>query len=324
MIEPPYPSVHAPAPSHGTIAASEGQLRADLAHGDTVMASFSPILRHLMANDDHSVFADEVIARIRGMQHHIAVQLANLGRNGEQTEQAHGLIDALTTSLIDIPGFMEHLHGLALEWQLTEKLRVRLALDPVLPPLIQSLIASPDHTTAGNAMNLLTAQARFCQHQQRMQLPLAELPGDLLHRSLLALRAHGSAQTEGDFDALEAGFRATFDEGRSRLGLIARIVAGMGGGAVAALSLSHAGVAMFLSVLAMASGQSRNATVFATNQGQMTRLAVALRAGGLKPTAVAEQLLAIHPECPQPQGIEMISADQAALMLSGAALYRGQ
>ena len=45
----------------------EQVLREELTRGDAILASARPILRHLLANDDHALFSDEMIARIRGM-----------------------------------------------------------------------------------------------------------------------------------------------------------------------------------------------------------------------------------------------------------------
>jgi hypothetical protein len=67
-------------------------------------------------------------------------------------------------------------------------------------------------------MNLLAAQARFGQAQRRMRLPLAELPGDLLHGALIAMRH--VVGTESTADA-----RATLPKRRSAQ-VMTRAVAG--------------------------------------------------------------------------------------------------
>ena len=53
----------------------EAVMRVELAHGDALVGTIAPILRHLLANDEHSVFSDEIIARVRGMLSDLAVQL---------------------------------------------------------------------------------------------------------------------------------------------------------------------------------------------------------------------------------------------------------
>lgn len=304
----------------------EDVLRAELAHGDALIGTVAPILRHLLANDDHSLFSDEIIARIRGMLDDVARQLLDAlavagGLDGDGDHPAEQR-DALIGVFIADPAFLAHAHALALEWQMTERLEARLSLDPVLSPLLQALIASPDNATAATAMALLAAQARFAQSQRRMQLPLAELPGDLLHTAIRTLYSAASGRDDLA-SAAEAGIRADYDEGRGRLGLIARVITGMGGGAMAALSVTHAGAAMFLSALALASGQERDLAVLATNEGQLARLALALRASGLKPLAVEEQFVSLHPEVELPAGFDQLGADRAAGLLARSAVVIG-
>ena len=298
--------------SGGTV---ENVLREALDHGDAVLGTIAPILSHLLANDDHSIFSDEVIARVRGMFADAARQLldavAQAAGTGEGRESDPARIDALALDLARVPGLLGHIHALALEWQLTERLHTQIGLDPVLSPLMQALIASPDAATAAAAMHLLAAQARFAQSQRRMQLPLEELPADLLHGCLGALHTQ-----VGDGAAAEAAIRSRFDEARSRAGLIARLITGMGGGALAALAVGHGGVAMFLSALALANAQDRDLAVRATNDSQLARLALMLRAAGMKPAAIEEQFLALHPEVVLPPGFDALGADRAAAILA--------
>lgn len=292
----------------------ESRLRDALAHGDAVLGSVAPVLRHLLASDDSGLFGDAILARVRGMIADVARQLCDhvRGAGGEGPDPV-----ALTAAITDNPAFLSHVHALVLEWHLTELLQARLALDPVLSPLLQALIASPDETTAAHAMKFLAAQARFGQAQRRMRLPLAELPGDLLHGALLALRGVARTQAEAGATA-EAAIRAGYDEGRSRLGLAARLVTGMGAGAVAALSLHHAGAAIFLSALATAAGQDRDLAALATSETQRTRFALALCAAGLKPAAIEEQLLVLDPDAVLPEGLDRLAPERAAALLAMA------
>jgi hypothetical protein len=300
-------------------------LRDELSHGDALIGTISPILRHLLANDEHSVFGDDIIARVRGMMSDVARQLLDqlaIGAGaGEERDHLPAHVAALVDSMVAHTGFLGHVHALALEWQLTERLQARLALDPVLSPLLQALVASPDPGVASSAMALLASQARFVQAQRRMQLPLSELPGDLVHAAVLAMRGH--AGNDEAAAAAEQAIRASYDEGRSRLGLISRLITGMGGGATAALSISHAGTAMFISALALGSGQDRDMAVLATNEGQLARLALALRAAGLRQQAIEEQFVSLHPEVALPPGFEQLGSDQAAALLAHSAAYPG-
>jgi hypothetical protein len=313
----------------GTADAVEAALREELAQGEAVAGTIAPILRHLLANDDNALFSDEIVARVRGMVGDVVGQLldrrAAPDGAGEPREHDPEAVAALTEAMVAGPAFLCHVHALALEWQLTERLQARLALDPVLPPLLQALIASPDPATAALAMQFLAAQARFGQAQRRMRLPLAELPGDLLHVALLSMRALAGADGAADAQAAaaEAAIRADYDEGRSRLGMISRLVTGMGGGAVAALSIGHAGVAIFLSALAIGAGQDRDSIALSTNEAQLARLALALCAAGLKASAIEEQFLAIHPDTTLAEGIDRLGPDRAAALLAAARAFAG-
>lgn len=297
-------------------AGESARLEAMLAQGDAVLGTIAPILRHLLAHDDHSMFSDEIVARVRGMAADVARQLLD-ALDGEELRAPMDdpATDELAQLLTGSSPFLCHVHALALEWQLTERLQVQLALDPVLSPLLQALVGSSEPATSGIAMNLLAAQARFCQAQRRMQLPLGELPGDLLHGALLALRTH-AATDDTRAEAAEKAIRSDYDEGHGRLGLISRLVTGMGGGMIAALTVEHAGAAIFLSALATASGQDRDTAVLATSEGQGARLALALRAAGLKPQAVEEQFLTLNPHATLPRGIDRFGAHRAAEILS--------
>ena len=305
----------APVPVEPTV---EDVLRDELAQGDAVIGTITPILRHLLANDDHSLFNDEIIARVRGMVDHVARQLldavADVQGGGTGRDHAEETIGYVVSALTERSALLSHVHAQALEFQLAERLHARIALDPVLSPLLQALIASPDSGTASAAMTLLAAQARFVQAQRRMQLPVGELPADLFHAVLQVLR-----NTAGEPEALskaEVALRTRYDEGRSRLGLLARLVIGMGGGATAALAIGHAGVGLFLTALSLGAGQDRDLTALASHEGQLARLALALRAAGVRPDAIEEQFLAIHPDISLPEGFSGMGADLAAAMLS--------
>ncbi|PKB25540.1 hypothetical protein B0I00_0742 [Novosphingobium kunmingense] len=321
MIASDVPAV--PPPS------AEDLLRDELAVGDAQLGTYAPILRHLLASDEHSVFSDEIIARVRGMMADLARQVVEdmAASTEDDMLRSHDpvAIGALVARFAGHEGLLKHCHALALEWHLTQTLQGRLALDPVLSPLLQALIASSETTTASQAMALLAAQARFAQTQRRMQLPLAELPGDLLFAVLVALRAYGAEDPQRS-DACaraESAIRARFDEGRSRLGLMSRLLTGMGAGLTAALSVSHAGAGLFLSALAMATGQDRDHVVMTTSEGQYARLYLSLRAAGLKPHVVEEQFMALFPDVTLPDDFDQLGADRAAALLAGAGHYAG-
>src|SRR6185369_8416182 len=132
-----------------------------------------------------------------------------------------------------------------------------------------------DGNTAGLAMAVLAAQARFQQHVRRMELPLHELPGDLFHLALTLMRSQ--AGTEDDrAEGAERQLRGEYHEGTGRLGLIARLVMGMGENASRALAIDHAGLGIFATALSMASGQERDLVLLSVAERRHARLALSL------------------------------------------------
>ena len=298
----------------------EAVLREDLAHGDIVLGTIGPILGHLLAQHDNSLFSDEIVARVRGMIGHVARQaLSSAALDADEAVDRDPSIEAqLVAELAANVHFLVHCHALATEFGLTRRLEQRSGIDPVLTPLMQALIASDDRSTASLAMMLLAAQARFMQQQRRMELPLNELPADLYHFVLTTWRTiadQSTGQVSADAEA-EQRLRATYDEGNSRVGLLSRLISSLGAGVSAALSVSHAGVALFVSGLAAASRQERDLTVLATHESQLARLALALRATGMRAKDVEEQFVYLHPEVSLPEGFEFLRGDRAASLLA--------
>ena len=297
----------------------------ELAAADLAQANVGPILRHLLGNDDHALFSDRIVAQVRAqiedLAHQLAMSLETALGHADPREAANETAPQLAAAFIDSPPILAHAHALALEAQLAERLATRLSLDAVLSPLLQALIASAEPNTAATAMALLAAQARFVQAQRRGELPLAELPGDLLHTALLIMREHAAGDDPARnriVGVLEAAIRGNFDEAANRLGLLHRLVGGMSGGAIAALDVGHAGVALFVTALGLGAGLERDSAVLATSEAQLPRLALALLASGAKPAAVEQQFVALHPEIALPDGFETLRADRAAALLAGS------
>jgi hypothetical protein len=307
------------------ISSFEEDIRAELARGDLAIGSTAPVMRTLLSNSDPLLFSNEIVARVRGMLSHLARQL--LAVQAEEAGAADPLAiprsqaNDLTAILAADSGLLRHVHALALECQLIERLQVQNGLDGALTPLLQAQVASPDASTAETAMATLAAQVRFLQHSRRMELPLEELPADLFHVALQALAAPTEPESAGR--AL-ARLRGGYDEGRSRRALISRLVTGLGTTSAAALSVDHAGIAIFLSALALASGQDRDIVVFSTSGSQVARLALALRAAGLKRQEAARQFLFFHPELALPEEFEALGAHAAAGMLVSADPFAGE
>lgn len=292
----------------------EAALRDELARGDAVAGTVAPILRHLVTAGDVSLFSEEILARVRAMLADLAIELLD-ALVGPDSHRAHspGEIEVVGGALLDNAALLTHLHALALEWQLTERMQARLALDPVVSPLLRGLAA----THQGPSMPFLAAQARWCQAQRRMKLTLCELPADLLNVALYTLRMLAGAEPElaERATAAESGIRASYDEAATRAGLAAQLVTYLWQRSDA-LCISQAGVALFLTALAMGSGQSRDAAALSTHEAQLARYALALRAAGLEPAAVEEQFLTVHPDILLPVGFERLATDRAAAILS--------
>ena len=299
----------------------EDMLRGELAQGDVILSTARPILRHLLANDDHALFSDEVIAKIRGMMVHLARQLLfALGeelKKDDREDFVKQRQDALATRLLEDTAFLGHAHALSIEAQLAERLQARSGIDPVLSPLLQELAASGEEADAAAAMRVVASQARFMQHQRRMELPLGELPAELFHAATRALKTEqvdypSEAQTVCD------RLRAGFTESERRVGQMARLVMAMGSNAKRALAVDHAGLAVFSTALHMASEQDRDVMVLSLGENQCARLALSLRAAGLGQSAVEEQFLYLHPEITLPAGFDALRADRAAALLTSA------
>lgn len=285
-----------------------------------MIATARPILRHLVANDDQGLFNDEAVTRIRGMMTHVATQLlfvqAGVIEALDPAAYAAEREEDLVQALFEEGALLAHAHALTLEAQIAERLRARGGIDSVLTPLIQELAAAKEGETAALAIAVLAAQARFMQQQRRMELPLGELPGDLLHAALVLLRALGGSDEQAV--EVERRVRGSYDEGSSRLGLLTRLIMTLGPRATRALSIDHAGLALFATALALASAQERELTVLSFADRQFARLALGLRAAGLRQQAVEEHFLYLHPEVALPEGFDTLRPDRAAALLAGS------
>jgi len=296
----------------------EAILRDQLVREERALGSVVPVLHHLLASEGQTLVSEAVLARVRGMLADLAAQLlaAADGRDAAlrfSGESDHAARDALGDTLAGDPALLSFCHALATESQIAQRLQQGSGIDPVLSPLLQELIASDEPEIAELAMNMLAAQSRFIQSQRRMALPLGELPAELFH-SLLA----GPARQVNDAAGI-ARLQHTYDEGMSRLGLLARLVSAMRRGAVAALALDHAGLALFASALAALARQPREATVIACHEGQSARLVLGLRAAGLGQEAIKRQILLIEPSARRAPSIGNVSPEQARQLLAAGA-----
>lgn len=291
---------------------AEHPLRAALARGDASLARSAPALHHILAAQDRSLVSEAVVAQVSGMLADLARQLfAALGESGSERL----FQDAMTDRLLQIDELRAHCQALTLEWRLALRLESELAMDPVLSPLLQSLIAEGDSDTGAIAMAALAAQARFAQAQRRMQLPLGELPAELFHAALLAAREVAAPAVPDAATRAEARLRAGYEEGAGRLSLLARLSASAGG---QALIIEEAGVALWLSALAARSGENRDRTACAAADPLLGRLLLTLRAAGVSPTDAERQALRVQPDAALPHGLEDVGTREAAQWLAEA------
>lgn len=295
----------------------EAALRRDLVRGDAAAASALPVLRYLVAADQHAAFSEEILARVRGILANIAGQLLDaLIGSADRRAHAPEEIAVLTRAFLDEPVLLAHVHAVSLEWQLTERLQERIGLDPVAAPLVQDRAIVGDEAARG----FLAAQARWCNAQRRMALPLAELPDAVLEAVLAILRTLvGAEPTLSErARAVETEARRDHAAASSRLAWAGRLAADLP--PEATLSIAQAGVALFLTALSLRSGEARDVAVMATQPGQQARLALSLLATQLPAALAEEQVAAIHSTADIPLGLSGIDAWRAASILSNGAV----
>lgn len=291
-------------------------LSGELSRAAKGLAATLPVLRHLLVSDAPSLLNEVVVARVRGMLGDLAGQLY-LGVRLPQAPASTGAeaeaLAAIEARLTEHESLLGHLHALALESHLAERFEQRLTLDPVLSPLLQELIASDDQVVAELAMATLAAQTRFMQSQRRMELPLVELPADLLGAAL----ACSDGLTHPNAGGHIAALTDQYDEGATRLGLLARLIIAMRRAVVAGLSFDRAGLALFASALSATSGQDRRLAVLACHEAHSATLALALRATGFDGAAIERQVMLISALSPGVSEAAALSIAEARGRLSG-------
>jgi len=277
-----------------------------LAAADHRLAACGAVLERQVALGPSRLLDDRTVIRVRAMACDLAAQLV-----GADTALADPVRDLLAANR----AILLHLHALAVETQLAAALSARRAIDPVLPPLVRRRLdaAAVGDDVAALTTALLAAQTRLGKALRRMRLPLGELPADLQHLAHAIRDAARADHGAADLQPLPA----PHDEARGRLALLRRVLAGLGDDMALALRIDDAGVPLFFSALALASGFSREAVVLASAEDDAIRLALLLRAAGLNRDEAAGQLLAIRPDAEA--GLVMLAADAHAAerLLSG-------
>lgn len=296
-----------PSSTPGTAPVSD-VLRAQLAQGSLVLETLAPIMQHLLASGAGTLFSEAMVARTRGMIAHLAEQLLTEQQPGEQ-EQRSELAAALFGRLAGQPELLVHCHARALEWYIGQQLKERGVVDPVLSPMLQSLIASQDAAIAELAMNALASQARFELQVRQMHYPLDELPRDQLAIALECL-----SKVSGDTDLVEK-LQPARDDHSVRADLFDRLVQKIGTDGDDTLKLDCSGLPVFISAIGRATGQSRDSIAQTCDSRQSVRLALSLRAAGLSASETVRQLLQLNPDTTPPADLVAIEPAEASATL---------
>jgi hypothetical protein len=295
----------------------------ELARANQALSQVGTGLRYRLENPRSGLLSDRIVAQVHGFLDSLAAQVFAVSGGGEALT-GMGLddpVEALADALGADPLVSNHVHALALEVELTDRLAARLKVDPVLPPLLKRLTASARLEAAAAAVVLRDAQARFGQAGLRSELPLAELPGDILDAALRTREtqlAQASVPPDGTPGRPSVDWRVRGERSDNRLELLRRTVAALRADADAALDVAEAGVALFVTALALGSGLERDVALATTVSGQEVRLVLALVACGLGAGSVRTQFLALHPDAWWPEGLALPDARQAASLLSAS------
>ncbi len=300
--------------------AIETILRDELARGDTALSGVAPVLAHMLSGSGGSLVSEAIVAKLRGMLSHMASQLLGSKTPDFNADEA----DRLAAALANDSAILSHCYAAAIEGHLAGRLERKTALDQILTPLMQELIASENSDVAELAMAAMAAQSRFVQYQKRMHLPLTELPAELF-QSLLHNWAQAPENTanEAEIAATRAGtdqLKVAYDEGATRVGLLSRLVSAMRGGARASLELEHAGFALFTTALGTLTRQARELAVLSCHERQSARLALGLRAAGMIEREIERQFALLHPDQQLPGGFDDLLPDRAQSLLGHGAM----
>lgn len=290
MTEAPLSSRPATGPVPDAVAA--------LREADHRLASAGRLVAQRVIHGPSRLMDDETMARVGGLLADLAAQ--ELALTGQGHDQAK--VRRLAAMLAEEPAILLHCHALVIEWQLAAAGRA----DAVLPPVLcEALERGGDRDEVAVIVpDVVAALTRVDEALGRMALPWSELPGDLQH---LAIGLRHALLAESGQDA---GPLRPVAAGEGRLALLARLPGAMGDRAGEALDLDRAGVALFLTALALATGVPRELVAIATAEDNPIRLALLLRAAGLGRSAAIAQLLLIRPDA-DPALVDA-AADRAA------------
>ncbi|MXP25293.1 hypothetical protein GRI39_04440 [Altererythrobacter indicus] len=253
-----------------------------------------------MTIDDPLLFSDRIVAHSRGMLSNIAYQLVTYlednSNNNNKISVFSDKVDELYNSLLSDQEVLDFVHAEALEWQLADRLETQLGLDPVTPPILQELVRSDQVELAQLAKDVQAVQANAAQMARRMEMPLKALPADIFHKVLLIFeKGYIETQQAHTVAQLCVSLRETYAERKRRINKIARMLLLMGRRLREALFIEKAGVAIFSTALAAASGEERRRLIYTLSESQASRLGLTMRAAGLSEEEINEQIALLHP-----------------------------
>ena len=105
----------------------------------------------------------------------------------------------------------------------------------------------------------------------------------------------------------------------TRRGRLAHLVDTLGEDETEALAIDHAGLGIFATALALASGTDRDLTVLSLAENQYARLVLSLRAAGLDRADLERQFFLLHPDISVPGEIAQLPLPRARMLLAGDA-----
>lgn len=281
------------------------EIAAALRAADHRLASVGSAAAHRVAHGASPLLEDEVVVRLGALLGDLAAQALGFAGLGHDP----ALVRRLTAMLADERTILIHCHALAIEWRLTSALAAQGRIDAVLPPIVQAALV-PDSgyaEAAAIAPRLIAALTRVNESLRRMALPWGELPGDLQHR-VIALR-NALLVESGIDDIAPMPWAAGQDD--ARVPLMQRLLGAMGHRVHEALRLDRAGVALFLTALALSTGAPRELVSLAIAEDDPVRLALLLRAAGLARDEAIAQLLMIRPDA-TPALVEAVDGRDSA------------
>ena len=292
-------------------------LRAEEVQSQASMA----MLPHLLRETDDSLHTEAIVAHMRGLLRSLAIELLTdlAEASGEKARDVFvasrvaALVDRLAANALVI----EHAHHRALEWRIGRIVEERLHLDGVLSPLLQTFVGDEDQFVASTAMAVLAAQTRFSQAERRRELNTKDLPLEVLGAALSALRAEAEDISDDAFMRTEQKVSSRFDESATRLSLLERLFGLRADRRGDWLQLDQAGPALFLTALAQSTRQSRSTVAAACVTKSQARLALSLRAAGMRPEPVERQCRLLAPDREPPRGLEDVGTREALQMLGG-------